>query len=87
MLYVLEWTYPPERRNEANARFKETGGQPPAGVTMVGRWHSVGGGKGVAIAESDDPEAIATWLQGWSDLISFDVYPAMDDATAARVIS
>ena len=86
MLYVCTWSYPPERRNEVHARFKETGGPPPEGVKMIGRWHSLGGGKGVCLSETNDAVALAKWTQDWSDLMSMDVYPVMDDETAAKVI-
>ena len=86
MTFVMIWDYPPELRDEIQARFKETGGPPPEGVKMVGRWHRIGGGQGVCIAETDDPAALATWAQDWSDLLAFEIYPAMDDQTTATVI-
>jgi hypothetical protein len=87
MIYVCTYTFPPERRNETQARFKETGGPPPEGVKMVGRWHYIGRGEGIIVAESDNPDAVAKWLQEWTDLASFDVHPALDDEGAMRMIS
>ena len=43
MLFHIAYQISPEKRDAAQARFKETGGGPPDGVTMVGRWHSAGG--------------------------------------------
>ncbi len=87
MIFVTTWSYGPENREAIQARFKETGGAPPEGVKMLGRWHAVSQGKGVVVAEADDPEAVANWIQGWSDLMSFETYPALDDEATARVIS
>jgi len=87
MIHVITWTFKPEHRNAAIARFKETGGRPPAGVKMLGRWHGIGNNKGVFVAESGDPLAFAKWLLGWSDLLSFDVYPALGDEEIAKAIS
>lgn len=87
MTYVMTWTYPPERRDEIQARFKQTGGPPPEGAKMISRWHRIGGGQGVCIAETDDPVALAKWAQDWNDLMQFEIYPALDDQTAASVIS
>ena len=53
---------------------------------MMGRWHSAGGGRGVTIFETDDLQAIAKWSQQWNDLISFDVYPALDDSAFAKLL-
>jgi len=87
MIFVSTWSYTPENRAAIEARFQETGGGPPEGVKMLGRWHAVGQGKGVVVAEADDPAAIATWFHDWSDLMSFDTYPALDDEAVAKVIS
>lgn len=87
MTYVCIYKYPPERRKEAQARFKETGGPPPEGVKMIGRWHYVGQLEGLTVCESDNPEAVGKWVQEWSDLLTFDVRAVIDDAGAMRVIS
>ena len=79
MYYVISWRFDPEHRDAIHARFKETGGPPPAGVRMLGRWHQIGGGRGACVARSDDPVAVAKWAQEWSDLMTFEVYPALDD--------
>ena len=47
MLFAVHWSFGAGTRNEANARFKETGGPPPPGVKMIGRWHYTEGGEGV----------------------------------------
>ncbi|MDG2169054.1 MAG: DUF3303 family protein [Opitutales bacterium] len=39
------------------------------------------------IAESDNAEALMTWTQGWTDVISFDIAPVIEDEGAARVLS
>ena len=86
MLLVVQWSFEPENRDAANARFKETGAPPPDGVKMLGRWHSAEGGEGVLVCECDDAVSLGKWLQEWSDLLSFRVMPVYDDAGAAEVI-
>ena len=87
MIHVMTFTFKPEHRNAVIARFKETGGLPPEGVKMLGRWHGIGTNKGVCVAESDDPLAVAKWGQEWSDLMSFDIYPVLTDEEMAKVLS
>jgi len=87
MIHVMTFTFKPEHRNAVIARFKETGGLPPEGVKMLCRWHGIGNNKGVVVAESEDPLAFAKWLLEWSDLASFDVYPALNDEDIAKAIS
>ena len=86
MLFHITYAFAPERRNEAQERFKATGAPPPAGVTMVGRWHCVQGQRGFLVAESADAEAIAKWIQEWTDLLSFEVTPVLTDEQITRVI-
>jgi hypothetical protein len=64
-----------------------TGGMPPQGVTMLSRWHSIGSGRGFAIAETDDPVALSRWCREWSDLMSFEVLPVINDEQIAEVLA
>jgi hypothetical protein len=87
MLFACHWSYEPAVRDEANARFAETGGLPPEGVRMLGRWHTLGENEGFCVAETDDPEALGIWLQEWSDLLTFSVQPVVDDAAVSRILA
>jgi hypothetical protein len=86
MYFVSLYTIPSQNRDAAQARFKQGVAPPPAGVKMIGRWHSVSGGRGVTICEADDAQAVAAWAQQWSDLITFDIYPALDDTAFAKLL-
>lgn len=87
MLFCARYEYSTENRDAVHQRFKRTGGVPPAGVTMLGRWHSAEGNRGLLIAESDDASALATWLNEWTDLVSFDLTPLLTDEQFSEVIS
>jgi hypothetical protein len=87
MKFVTIWSYRPENRDAAQARFKESGGdKPPEGIKLIGRWHAIGAARGVHICECDDPALIARWAQRWSDLLSIEIYPAMDDEEVAKML-
>lgn len=87
MKFMAVWTSGPEVRDEALERFKSTGGGPPAGVTMLGRWHDVSGGGGFALGETNDVSLIYKWILDWSDLLAFDVVPVVDDAEFGQILS
>ena len=87
MQFMVSFTIKPEHRSATIKRFMETGGPPPEGVTMLGRWHGASGGRGFTVAESDSIEAVATWCHQWADLLSFHIEPVMNDEEAARVFS
>jgi hypothetical protein len=46
MLFVTHRKCVPENLKSVVARFKPTGGTPPKGVKMIGRWHDVTQGRG-----------------------------------------
>jgi hypothetical protein len=86
MLFMVSYAFRPEARNDAQARFKSTGGMPGEGATMLGRWHSLGGHRGFVLAESNDSVALGKWLQEWTDLLTFDVMPVNNDEEVLKVL-
>lgn len=87
MLYLVSWTGRPESRDAAVERFKKTGGAPPAGVRVIGRWHAVGPLAGFAVAEAADPMSIQKWVLDWNDLFELDVHPALTDEQLGQVLA
>jgi hypothetical protein len=79
MLFITRYEVAPSVRKAAIERFMKTGGAPPPGVKMLGRWHSADGAFGIVISETDDIQAITRWNLAWNDLLTFDVRPAIDD--------
>ena len=85
MKYLLIWNLSPGTYKATVARFLETGGAPPKGVKMLGRWHGMSG-QGVAISECDDPKAMFEWRARWADLLEMTVTPCLEDADAGAVM-
>ena len=79
MKFIVQWNGLPTAENAVIERFMKTGGRIPDGVTLLGRWHAIGGLHGVAIVESDDSLAIAAMALDWGDLLTVSVSPAMTD--------
>ena len=86
MLFHITWEFDPAHRNDAQNRFRDGGGPPAEGVTMVGRWHAAAGLKGFLIAEADDAIAIGKWMQDWTDHLRFEVTPVVDDEGVGEII-
>jgi hypothetical protein len=86
MKFIVNWRIPHSTRVAAAKRFLETGGPPPAGVQMIGRWHGASG-RGVAIVETTDAKALYTWVEQWSDLLELEVTPCLDDAEGGEVLA
>ena len=83
MKYISSWTVPQNTFNAAVARFLQTGGAPPKGVTMLGRWHGMDG-RGFAISKSTDAKAMYEWVAQWADVLQLTVTPCVEDADAGR---
>ena len=77
----------PETRNAAIERFLKTGGAPPAGVKMIGRWHDLARISGFAVAETDDPLLMTKWSLDWNDIFTVDVTQALTDDQAAPLLA
>lgn len=86
MKYLLIWNLPHGTFKATVARFLETGGAPPKGVEMLGRWHGMSG-QGVAIMESSDAKALYEWRNQWSDLLEMSLTPCLEDADAGAVLA
>lgn len=86
MKYIVSWNLPTGTFNGAVARFLETGGTPPDGVKLIGRWHGMSG-VGFAITESSDPKAMFLYRSQWADLLEMTVTPCLEDADAGAVMA
>lgn len=87
MLYLVNWTIPIENRDKIIQRFLLTGGLPPPGVKLVGRWHALGHMLGFGLAEAENPLDVQRWMLQWTDLMHIQVHPAMTDAEYAPLLA
>ena len=84
MKFMVTWEVAPDHMPSVVARFLETGGAPPKGVKMLGRWH--GAGLGFALAECKDGKALFEWMSEWSDQLELAVHPVVEDREGAAVL-
>jgi hypothetical protein len=88
MKFMLTFTIKPETkgRDEAIARFKKTGGQPPKGATLIGRWTAADFSGGYVLLESESVAALTEFSLMWSDLMEMRIVPVLEDASLAEVL-
>jgi len=70
-------------RDEAIARFKKTGGQPPKGAKLIGRWTAADFSGGYDLLESEDAAALTEFSLMWSDVMELRLVPVVEDAALA----
>jgi hypothetical protein len=87
MLFIVHYKTSPATRDTGIDRFKKTGGPPPDGVKMHGRWHNCDGSGGVCIAETDDGAALSAWMNQWTDVLTFDARPALNDEQFGKMLA
>ena len=84
MKYIISWSLPQATHKEAISHFLQTGGLPPAGVKLIGRWHGMSGA-GFAVVETTDAKALYAWLTEWSEFLPVATTPCLEDADAGAV--
>ena len=85
MKFIVSWTLPQATYAGATNRFLQTGGMPPEGVKLIGRWHGMSG-TGFAVAETSDPKALYAWVAEWTEFLPLQVTPCLEDAEAGAVL-
>jgi Protein of unknown function (DUF3303) len=88
MKFMLTFAIRPDTkgRDEAIARFKKTGGQPPKGVKLIGRWTAADFSGGFDLLESDDVKALTEFALMWSDVMELKLVPVIEDTELADVL-
>jgi len=84
-MLTFSWSADGQKRDEGIARFQRTGGQPPKGATLLGRWTRLDMSGGFVLFESDDPKALTEFGLMWNDLMELAIVPVVEDAALAEV--
>ncbi len=81
MKFLCYFNWQPDNETQAAAirRFRETGGQPPAGTKLLGRWIRADFSGGIVLLETTDAKALTEFSLMWSDLMELEVVPVLDD--------
>jgi Domain of unknown function (DUF3303) len=89
MKHMATFSIKPEAkgRDEAIARFKATGGQPPKGAKLLGRWTSADFSGGFVLLESGSTAALTEFSLMWTDLMELKIVPVLEDAELGEMLS
>ena len=85
-LMTFSWKPDARTREEGIARFRRTGGQPPKGAELLGRWTRADLSGGFDLLESNDPKALAEFSLMWSDLMELTIVPVLEDRQLGEVL-
>ena len=87
MKFMSTWTVLPATLKETVNRFLAGQGQPPEGVTLVGRWHKADLSGGYVLFETSNPGAFYESAAVWADLLKIHTVPVIEDADAAPIMA
>lgn len=89
MRSMITFSIKPEAkgRNEAIGRFRQTGGHPPKGAKLLGRWTAADFSGGFALIETDDVGALTEFSLMWSDAMKLRIVPVLEDAALNEVLA
>jgi hypothetical protein len=88
MKFMLTFSWKPDTQTRAEGieRFRKSGGKPPAGAKLLGRWTRADFSGGFDLLESDDPRALAEFALMWSDLMELTIVPVLEDQELSDVL-
>jgi hypothetical protein len=89
MKFICYFSWEPDSEQQAEAirRFRATGGQPPAGAKLLGRWIRADFTGGVVLLESDDAKALTGFSMIWSDTMELEIVPVLEDQELLEVLT
>ena len=90
MKFMVSWRIHADKRQAAFNAFsqmtveddkKDMGDK----IKLIGRWHDLSQFTGVAICESDDAQAVASWALNWNNALDVQTVVVLDDEEARAV--
>ena len=89
MKFTLTFKWKPDltARDEGISRFLKTGGNPPPGAKLLGRWTRADFNGGFDLLESDDAQALVEFALMWSDIMDLEIFPIVEDQPLAEVLN
>ena len=85
-MLTFEWKPDTKTRAEGIDRFMKTGGLPPKGATLLGRWTRADFSAGYDLIETDDAGLLAEFALMWSDLMDLRIFPVLEDQPLGEVL-
>ncbi len=87
MLFMVIFTFEPEKRDAVLKRRVEQGVLSPPGIKVVGEWSSLAGHRVFRLTESEDPKAFLAAAMAWTDLGKLETYPVMPTEEVLKLMA
>jgi hypothetical protein len=77
MLFMLVYSWTPDRRDAIIKRRLEKGPMNPKGVKIVGEWTAMEN-RDFCLVEAADPKLLTQTVLAWNDILSVEVHMVLD---------
>jgi hypothetical protein len=84
MHYMIVYTYEPEKRDAVIKRRVEKGSMVPKGMTVLGEWSDLAGGRIFKLVEVSEPVIALSAASAWNDLGKTEIVPVIDTDVVFR---
>ena len=90
MKFMVTWRVHPDKRQTVFNGFSQMTADDDKRdmgdkIKLIGRWHDLSQFTGVAICESDDAQAVASWALNWNNALDVQTVVVLDDEEARTV--
>ena len=90
MKFMVTWRVHPDKRQAVFSAFSQMTAEDDKKdmgdkIKLIGRWHDLSQFSGVAICESDDAQAVASWALNWNNVLDTQTVVVLDDQEARTV--
>ena len=89
MLFMMLYSFPPERRNEVIKRASELekkGVKVFEGIKTIGHWMVPGGTRGFHVFEAQDSKLMEQAFLAWDDLMKIDLVPILEQEEIWKMV-
>jgi hypothetical protein len=91
MLFLINWEIYAERKAECNKLFSQMTTEDEnrdfgEEIKLVGRWHELGGSRGICVCKTDNEKAIWKWVQNWREMCKIEIAPVVDDDDVRAIL-
>jgi len=87
MLFMIIYTYEPDKRAEVIKRRAEKGAMVPEGMKVIGDWSTTGGGRVFKLVDMEDPRLGLAASAAWNDLGKVESIPVMPTEEVMKLLS
>jgi hypothetical protein len=88
MLFMCISTWEPQQAKEAvkkRLEMEAKGTEMPAGLTKLGEWGYIGGGKAFVLLDVQDPASLMELYMAWSDVMKMEAVPVLERKDIAAI--